>query len=142
MKRYFNIPMAIIVLATCLIAGAQAQAQTPQRMVADIPFTFAVGKTSLPAGKYAISVVNVSSDRKVLQIQSKKSGKSVMILTNIVSGNVSDNSKLVFERYDDRYFFAQAQMAGETTSLAALRPKIKQTLAMSGKKSLVVVIAG
>ena len=44
-----------------------------------------------------------------------------MIQTNSVIGNVSDDAKLVFQRYGDRYFFAQVQMAGDSTSFAAVK---------------------
>ena len=69
-----------------------------------------------------------------------------MILTTGVVGNVSDDPKLVFERDGDRYVFAQAQMAGDETSLAAVRSKSeranKNAMAKSNKKSVVVIVAG
>ncbi|HET6976840.1 MAG TPA: hypothetical protein VFI24_10985 [Pyrinomonadaceae bacterium] len=143
MKRIFNIFFASIILATAFITGAQAQTSSPQRVTASIPFTFTTGNKSLPAGKYTISVVNPSSDRKALQIRSLDGRFSAIVLTNAVNGNVSDNSKLVFERYDDRYFFTHAQLAGDSTSLAALRSKAehKQLLAGAKKKTLVVIAA-
>ncbi|HEU4933488.1 MAG TPA: hypothetical protein VFT48_15495 [Pyrinomonadaceae bacterium] len=142
MKRFFNIPLAMIILATALSAGAQAQ--TTQRVIANIPFAFTANNKTLPAGKYTITVLNPSSDRKALQIRSMNGRYSAIVLTNCVIGNVADESKLVFERYDDRYFFAQAQMAGDSTSLAALRSNKEQKhlVATAKKKSLVVVVAG
>lgn len=142
MKRFFNILVANIILATALAAGAQAQ--TTQRVIANIPFAFTANNKTLPAGKYTITVINPSSDRKALQIRSMNGRYSAIVLTNGVIGNVADESKLVFERYDDRYFFAQAQMAGDSTSLAALRSNKEQKhlVATAKKKSLVVVVAG
>jgi hypothetical protein len=142
MKRFFNIPLAMIILATALTAGAQAQ--TTQRVIANIPFAFTANNKTLPAGKYTITVLNPSSDRKALQIRSMNGRHSAIVLTNGVIGNVADNSKLVFERYDDRYFFAQAQMEGDSTSLAALRSNKgqKHLVATTKKKSLVVIVAG
>ena len=142
MKRFFNILVATIILATALTASAQAQ--TTQRVIADIPFAFTANNKTLPAGKYTITVLNPSSDRKALQIRSMNGRYSATVLTNGVLGNVADNSKLVFERYDDRYFFAQAQMAGDSTSLAALRSNKEQKhlVATAKKKSTVVIVAG
>ena len=142
MKRFFNILVANIILATALAAGAQAQ--TTQRVIANIPFAFTANNKTLPAGKYTITVLNPSSDRKALQIRSMNGRYSAIVLTNGVIGNVADESKLVFERYDDRYFFAQAQMAGDSTSLAALRSNKEQKhlVATAKKKSTVVVVAG
>ncbi len=142
MKRFFNILVATIILATALTASAQAQ--TTQRVIANIPFAFTANNKTLPAGKYTITVLNPSSDRKALQIRSMNGRYSAVVLTNGVIGNVADNSKLVFERYDDRYFFAQAQMAGDSTSLAALRSNKEQKhlVATAKKKSTVVIVAG
>ena len=142
MKRFFNIPLAIIMLTTALTASAQTQ--TTQRVIANIPFAFTANNKTLPPGKYTITVLNPSSDRKALQIRSMTGRHSAIVLTNGVIGNVAENSKLVFERYDDRYFFAQAQMAGDSTSLAALRSnkEQKQLVATAKKKSLVVIVAG
>jgi hypothetical protein len=142
MTRFFNITFAIIILATAFAVGAHAQ--TTQRLIANIPFAFTANNKTLPAGKYTIAVLNPSSDRKALQIRSINGRFSAIVLTNGVIGNVSDNSKLVFERYDDRYFFAQAQIAGDSTTLAALRSNKEQKhlVATAKKKSVVVIVAG
>ena len=142
MKRVFNITFAIIILISAFTAGAQAQ--ITQRVIANIPFAFTANNKTLPAGKYTIAVLNPSSDRKALQIRSMNGRFSAIVLTNGVIGNVSDNSKLVFERYDDRYFFSQAQMAGDATALAALRSnkEHKHLMATAKKKSVVVIAAG
>ena len=143
MKKLFYIALTIVILGGAFATSVQAQSGSAQRIVANIPFTFSVGKTSLPAGKYTVTVLNPTSDRRILQIRSSKGKSSVMIVTTGVIGEVSENSKLVFEREGDRYYFAQAQIAGDSTSLAAPRPKIeKQSIATAKKKSLVVITAG
>ncbi|HKY42634.1 MAG TPA: hypothetical protein VJM50_06035 [Pyrinomonadaceae bacterium] len=143
MKR--RIFLAIIVLAGAFTVNAQAQTAGAQIAVANIPFAFNVGNKNLPAGKYTISVLNSTSDRKVLQIRSNSGGSSAMIQTNSVIGNTSDDAKLVFERYGDRYFFARAQMAGEPTSFAALKTSAqraqKEAVAARAKQSVVVIVA-
>ena len=143
MKKYFYIPLAVVMLAGVLATNAQAQSNSSQRIVATIPFAFNVGKTNLPAGKYTFTVLNPSSDRRILQVRSNNGRSSAMIQTSGVIGELSDNSKLVFECDGEHYYFAQAQMAGDSTSLAAPRTKIeKQTIATAKKKSLVVITAG
>src|ERR1041385_4536917 len=144
MKRHLYIPIAISILVGVLAAGAQAQTSSAQKVVANISFTFNVGQTELPAGKYTITVVNPSSDRKVLQIRNADGRLSAMIQTTSVLRNAAGDAKLVFHRYSDRYFFAQAQMAGDATSLAAVKSKAeraeKEALAKAGKKSVVVTV--
>ena len=130
MKKLFNIPLIVIVFTGMLAINAQAQT----KVIASIPFAFNVGKTMLPAGRYTITVLNPSSDRKILQIRSLNGRSTAVVLTTGIIGHTSDNAKLVFERYGDRYVFAQAQWAGDETTLAAVRSKNK-------KSSLVAIVA-
>ena len=143
MKKLSHISLATIILATVMTAVTHAQTMSQPRVIANIPFAFTVGKTTLPAGRYSITVVNPSSDRKVLQVRSLEGRASAMIQTNSLNSHANDNAKLVFERYDDRYFFSEAQMAGDATSLSAIRPKAsKQAMASDAKKTRVVITIG
>jgi len=146
MKKYFYVTLAVLILATVFATSAQAQNGSSKRIVANIPFTFNVGKTSLPAGRYTITVLNTTSDRRILQIRSTNGRSSVIILTSDVIGDVSEKSKLVFECDGDRYYFAQAQWAGDSTSLATPRAKThasaKPALGNIAKKNTVVITAG
>ena len=76
MKKIY-IPLMLIMLAV----SAHAQTSSVQRMTATIPFEFSVGKTTLPAGKYTITVLNPTSDRKPLQIRSVNGRSSAIVLT-------------------------------------------------------------
>ena len=144
MKRYLNTAIAMIVLAGAFTASAYAQAGGPQPVVANIPFDFNFGSKTLPAGKYTITVVNPASDRKVLQIRSSDGRSTAITQTTGVIGTASEKTKLVFHRYGDHYFFAQAKMAGDTMVLAALKSKAEraqsQAIAKAGK-SIVVIVA-
>jgi hypothetical protein len=126
MKRRLHITMLICgVLAINALTGLSALAQTSGslRMRANIPFAFNVGKTSLPAGDYTVTVLNPTSDGRALQIRSIDGRSGAIILTTAVSGPASDDGKLVFHRYADRYFFAKAQMGGDSVSLAATKSR-------------------
>ena len=143
MKRLTYIPLAIVILAGVLSVNSHAQTTSAQRVLANIPFTFNVGKVSLPPGKYSIAVLNPSSDRKILQIRSADGKSSAIVLTTGLIGNISDDAKLVFDRYGDRYFFAQAQMAGDATTLAAVKSKAekeeRRAVAKLNKKTVVKI---
>jgi hypothetical protein len=145
MKRNLNTLMTIVILVAAFAVSAQAQTGGTPRELANIPFAFNVGKTTLPAGKYTVTVVNPSSDRKVLQIRSNDGRSTAITQTVGVIGKASDKAKLVFHRYGDQYFFAQAQMAGETVSLAALKSSAERAqehaIAKAGKRTVVVIIA-
>ena len=143
MKNILNITLAIMILVG--VAAVNTHAQTgAQKVVATIPFAFSVGKVTLPAGKYTVAVLNPTSDRKILQIRSTDGRASAMVITTDITGNMSENAQLVFHRYGDRYFFAQAQMTGDSTSLAAVksRSEQKQAVATATKSKIVVVPLG
>lgn len=146
MKKLFYIPIAIVVLLTAIAPVAQSQTGGAPRIVAHIPFTFEVGKKSLPAGKYTITVLNPASDRKILQLRSADGRATAVTLTRDVKGDVADTAKLVFEQWGDHYVFVKAQLADDETTLAAVRPKSqrweKEPLATAAKKRVIVIVAG
>jgi hypothetical protein len=122
MKRHLSSIIAIIILVAALATTAQSQGTNSRLLRARIPFAFHVGAKELPAGEYRISVLNPSSDRRVLQIRSVDG--RVSAITNTVgrqAANAPANSKLVFHRYGNTYFFAQAEVAGDSTTLAAMK---------------------
>ena len=143
MKKYISITFAVMMFLVAVTITAEAQAQGSQKMRARIPFAFNAGKTELPAGEYTIAVLNPNSDRKVLQIRSADGKLSALIQTSERDTNTTEQTKLVFNRYGNRYFFAQAQMAGETTTLAAVRSSAERNeehaVASKGSKTIITV---
>ena len=126
MKRYIHLSVAIMIICGVFAISGHAQTNVSSTMRVNIPFTFTVGEKSLPAGAYTVKILNPTSDRKVLQIRSENGHVKAIVQTLGVNGAVADNTKLVFRRYGDRYFFAQAQMAGDTTSLAATKTRAER----------------
>ena len=138
MKRHLNLTIAIMFVCGVLAISA-AQASPPQTlgsqtMRARIPFAFTVGDTNLPAGVYTVRILNPTSDRKALQIRSEDGRSSAIVQTLGVIGELASDTKLVFRRYGDRYFFAEAQMAGEMTSLAAARTRAERATQRAMKR--------
>ena len=83
-------------LASCVGAIAQQPA-----MKANIPFSFAVGNTWLPAGEYTIS----SPVREVIEFQSADHAHlATVVSVESHDESTAGGSKLVFERYGNQYF--------------------------------------
>ena len=145
MKRNLTITIALMMFMAVVTITAEAQRLGSQQMRARIPFAFNVGKAQLPAGEYTVAVLNPNSDRKVLRIRSADGTLSALIQTSELNANAPERTKLVFNRYGNRYFFAQAQMAGESTTLAAVKSSAErneeQTVARNGGKATIVIIA-
>lgn len=134
MKK-LNMIIAAIVLATVAgVSTAQAQSSPKLNLTANIPFDFKVGDKALPAGEYTVICVNPTSSVKVLQIRSKSGTASAMVRTNSVNGLSQDNARLVFHRYGDQYFFAQAWMAAEGIGMQAPQSKAMKALELAQEK--------
>lgn len=140
-----HLTIALIIVCGFLALNAQAQTSGPQKLRATIPFSFNVGDKTLPAGVYTVAVVNPSSDREVLQIRSVDGHASAIIQTTQMRGSIADQAKLMFRRYGDHYFFAQAQMASDATKLVAARSRaersIRHTMSRTGDSTVVTVVA-
>jgi hypothetical protein len=135
MKRYIHLTIAIMIVCGVFAIDGQAQTNISPTLRAEIPFTFSVGEKSLPAGVYTVRILNPNSDRKTLQIRSENGRVSAMVQTIGVNGALSDDAKLVFHRYGEQYFFAQAQMAGETTRLAATKTRAERATRRAMKRA-------
>ena len=144
MKKYLTLTIAIMMFLAVITITAEAQVFGSKQIQAQIPFAFNVGSKTLPAGEYTVKVLNPASDRRVLQIRSKDGRSTAIIHTNGVKSNNPNDAKLVFTRYGDTYFFAQAQMAGDLTTLAAMKTNAQRNkeheLARNGSKSTVAIL--
>ena len=146
MKRHVRTAIAIMFICGVMAVGAEAQTLGSQTIRANVPFAFNVGQTSLPAGVYTVTILNPTSDRKALQIRSADGKVNAIVHTVGAGSSLAENAKLVFRRYGDRYFFAQVQMAGESTSLTTARSRTERSAQQAlkqggGNTSIVTVIA-
>ena len=87
-----------------LLSAAAAYAQLD--LAATIPFDFQVGEKVLPAGSYEIRMdVNTG----LVQVRGRSNGEAATIGSFRVGGGPtpSAESKLVFNRYNSRYFLKE-----------------------------------
>ena len=95
--------LSLFAILSLLMAAGSAFAQT-QKVRADVPFSFSVNKTTMPAGPYTLS--NISRGSSVLLIQSDD-GKAVKLtMPNAAeSTKAASRSKLVFHCYGREHCF-------------------------------------
>jgi hypothetical protein len=116
--------MALTAMATTRVAQAQ------ETVVVNIPFDFAAGKTTLPAGEYSLKVSD--STHSLILISRKDSSASAFINTNAVAtANVQTESKLVFNRYGDRYFLSQVWSEGNSQGRQLVKTAREKELALT-----------
>lgn len=122
-KQAYMIVTMVMLLAVFGLSSAGAQTSGGPQITANIPFAFSVGEKSFQAGEYTVRCINPASDGKVLQLRSKDGSSSVLVQTNSIIGQTNEDAKLVFNRYGDRYYFAQAWLAADNTGMQAPRSR-------------------
>jgi hypothetical protein len=101
--------MAGVMALTAIASTRVAQAQ--ELMVVNIPFDFVAGNSKLPAGEYSVQVS--APTHTLILIARKDSTTSAFMNTNAaVSAEPQSQSKLIFNRYGDRYFLSQVWREG------------------------------
>ena len=98
-----------------LLTFSSAFGQSDRQTIIHIPFNFSVGDKAFPAGKYVIERNRKDSDT-VWVIRHKDNVGKAMLLTRPVRANdVAEETRLVFNRYDDLYFLSEFWTPGSQT---------------------------
>lgn len=129
-------------LALCLLTVgggvvANAQIDTGVTIQANVPFTFVVGDTTLPAGKYDIKVLDGDS-LNVLELRSVHGYASVVFDTENAEARgdqVMNKGELVFDKIGDTYFLSQIWMAGSASGSQLVKSRMEKRLEGKGMKS-------
>ena len=128
MKKQSFLMAGVLVLSS-MAATQVAQAQ--ETMVVDIPFAFVAGNATLPAGEYRVQKLDGNSG--VLLIHCWDANASAFVITQAVQPNEPPSvSKLIFNRYDNRYFLSQVWTAGSIRGRQLLKsPKEKEMVQLA-----------
>ena len=98
-----------------LLTFSSVLAQSDRQTIINIPFNFSVGEKSFPAGKYVIERNRQDSDT-VWVIRHKDNAEKALLLTNPVrSIDTVEETRLVFNKYDDLYFLSEFWIPGSNT---------------------------
>jgi hypothetical protein len=123
-KQAYAMIGALVFVTLFAVSTATAQSAS-QQLIANIPFEFSAGNQTLPAGKYSVSIINPASDQRVMMIRDLE-GRSTVLQMHSVSGKAQDGAKLVFHRYGDRYFLAQAWSPADNTGMEASKSRAER----------------
>ena len=129
-------------LALCLLTVgggvvANAQIDTGVTIQANVPFTFVVGDTTLPAGKYDIKVMDGDS-ANVLELRSVHGHTSVVFDTESAEtrgDRIVSKGELAFDKIGDTYFLSQIWMAGSASGSQLVKSRMEKRLEGKGMNS-------
>jgi hypothetical protein len=107
MKTY---PHLIITIASFVLLASVSPAWAQYNLlVANVPFEFKIGETSLPPGSYRVS--RVEGHTNVLLLRSVRRGIFVFGYRD-ESQDRNETPRLVFHRYGDQYFLREIRFLG------------------------------
>ena len=134
--------MAALTALTVMASTRVAQAQEP--LVVNIPFDFVAGNQALPAGEYSVQASG--PERTLILIDRKDLAASAIINSNaVVTNEIQTQSKLVFNRYGDRYFLSQVWTAGNSRGRQLLKSRREKEMAQVAKieaRGQITLVAG
>lgn len=129
MKRRLFVMAGLLVFAS-MVATQVAQADQP--MLVNIPFAFTAGNVTLPAGEYRVEKLHGSS--AVVLIRCSDRSASAMVLSNAAQAKETPTqSKLIFKRYDNRYFLSQVWSAGSPSGRELLKSQAEEEITRSAR---------
>ena len=98
-----------------LLTFSSAFGQSDRQTIIHIPFNFSVGEKSFTSGKYVIERNRNNSDT-VWVIRNRETDRSAIVVTRPARANdVVEETRLVFNRYDDLYFLSEFWIVGGKT---------------------------
>jgi hypothetical protein len=118
MKR---IPTTALFTLAALVTSSAAVAQG-RAVRATVPFDFIIGSKTLPAGTYDIW----SPSTNLVEIQNRDTRAAMLTTTSYDSRQSRKGSRLVFDRYGDRYFLSEILCASESIHVSLKQSKAEK----------------
>ena len=116
-----------------ILAAAPAYAQSADNIVLKVPFSFVVGKKTLPAGEYTVK--RALSTRLTLIRNAGGHREYTTILTMLVPPETMTlAAKLIFHRYGDQYFLHQVWTPGNERGGQLFESRAELELAKSASE--------
>ena len=132
MKIVTKLFLSLCVVSLGATLTANAQIRSDATIKANIPYSFVVNNTTLPAGAYVIRVAG-SSDLSVLEIQSANGKTTVFFYTQavIVPGSAPETA-LVFDKIGDTYFLSKVFLKNYEGGNQLMKSKTQRQLEENG----------
>jgi hypothetical protein len=132
MKAQMRTMLGLMVVVLMLLPLASAQYLTRTIVVAQVPFGFVAGGITLPGGQYNVRRIAPN----ILAVEAQNNANAVFVSTsNIRSGELQENGRLVFRRYGNRYFLAEVWVGGLSYGDVVQKSRAEKTLEREHQQS-------
>ena len=128
-RSHLTMAAALLAVTFVSLAGL-AQAQSPLRLRATIPFAFYAGETLMPAGQYQVE----RAANGVMRIVCQEARKSVLVNTFGVSQRFREeaHARLVFNKYGEAYLLSEMWWQDQQEGRKTFTSPIERELAQNG----------
>ena len=132
MKRLTVRTIRILAVGLLSIAGAATARADDDQIVANVPFSFTIGRTQMPAGKYIVKPA--SDDLRVVLIERRDGHEAAFSLTVPLGSAVRVTvPELVFEKRDNQYFLTRLISAdGDEREIPPTHAHAEREVAVAG----------
>jgi hypothetical protein len=130
--------LTLATVLSLLLAAGSAFAQTIN-VKADIPFGFAVNHQTLPPGEYSLK--SIGPQHVVIMQSSDNRAVATMLMNSTHALDASAKTKLIFKRYEGRYFLSQVWVQGERSGLQLPTSKRESEVARDFQPQSVEILA-
>ena len=127
----FGLLLALMVLPPSLHAD--------QRLLLKLPWEFTAGDSVFAAGEYMFNISMTANQDVVIQSSDRKQTGRIPVVP-LRTVDKPKQGKLVFHRYDNRYFLEEIWMAGDRMGRQAAKGAAEQKLLQEGAKPEVVSV--
>jgi len=123
------------------MSTASIHAQDATKLKVNVPFSFHVGQTAMPAGIYTVQNGKVANGILTMQSDSGAGGVHIGTIPNSAS-RPPVSGKLVFHKYEGEYFLSEVWTPNSTT-IATLRktPKEAELVAKGKNPDQTILVA-
>ena len=118
------------------VMTTNAQIDSDVTIEANIPHSFIVRDTTLPAGKYTIRVVDDYANLNLLEMRSVDRRTAVLFETESVRLNgPARDTELLFDKIGDDYFLSRVFLSGDESGNQLLKSRMQRRLEDGGMKA-------
>jgi hypothetical protein len=121
-----------------LVAAAAALAQGTMQLKANVPFEFAVGSQTFPAGVYTVGAATAGS---LIIRSAEHHGGTITMTTGVQTMAAPPEAELIFTRYGSQYFLSQVWPGGTHVGRQLPKARRERELAKEAASLRAVVLA-
>jgi hypothetical protein len=144
MRNHFLQTIAMIA-ALVVLSAVSGRAQAGSNFTVNVPFDFIASGKTFPAGEYVMGRSTQGSEGLMIRARSGNGGAYLLTKTIQTEDN-QQQTRVVFNRYNNTYFLSQIWVSGKRTGRELFKTRtergLEQQLAQRAVKPETIAIAG